>query len=89
MGLQVRVGDIIRGYDFKPCQGRGDCFVEGRVRDVEDTTQGYAAYRIVVTRDLIGGVVANSEFSRVGQTVYVPHKVAFMEYAGRVMNLSR
>jgi hypothetical protein len=29
------------------------------------------------------------EHSRVGQTVFIPYKVDFMEYPGRVMNLSQ
>ena len=51
MALQVQVGDTIRSYDFKPMVGRNDCYVEGVVEEVKDTSQGYDAYRIRVTTD--------------------------------------
>ena len=89
--LQVQVGDIIRSYDFKPMVGRNDCFVEGRVEAVRDTSNGYDAYRIVVIRECWDGVyhATNDESTRVGQTVFVPWRVSFMEYDGRILNLSR
>jgi hypothetical protein len=86
--LQVNVGDVIRGYDFKPMAGRGDSYVEGVVEAVRDTSQYFVAYRIIVTKDVFGGEQQVGEYSRVGQTVFVPWKVDFMEYQGRVMNLS-
>ena len=89
MGLQVQVGDVIRSYDFKPMVGRNDCFVEGRVVAVKDDSNGYDAYRITVTRDHWDGADVTGEHTRVGQTTFVPWKVSFMEYDGRVMNLSR
>ena len=87
--LQVQVGDIIRSYDFKPMVGRNDCYVEGRVVAVKDTSNGYDAYRIEVTRDYWDGADQSGEDSRVGKITYVPWAVSFMEYPGRVMNLSR
>ena len=86
--MQVQIGDVIRGYDFKPMTGRGDCFVEGTVEAVSDQSMGYQAYKIKVTRDFWDGSEA-SEGSRVGETVFVPWRVSFMEYNGRVINLSR
>ena len=89
--LQVQVGDTIRSYDFKPMVGRNDCYVEGIVEEVKDTSQGYDAYRIRVTTDYWDGEDLNfiGEGSRVGKTTYVPWRVSFMEYDGRVINLSR
>jgi hypothetical protein len=89
--MQVQVGDVIRSYDFKPMVGRNDCYVEGKVLEVKDTSNGYDAYRIKVTRDYWDGEDRNwvGEDSRVGQITYVPWKVSFMEYDGRVINLSR
>jgi hypothetical protein len=87
--MQVQTGDVIRGYDFKPMVGRGDCFVEGKVEVVNDNTNGYQAYKITVTRDFWDGSDAPRKGSRVGKTVFVPWKVSFMEYDGRVINLSR
>lgn len=90
MDLTIINGDVIRGYDFKPMVGREDCFVEGEVVDAHDDSQGYQAYKIRVTRDVFGGeVLPKGQGSRVGQIVYVPWRVSFMEYQGRVMNLSR
>ena len=90
MELTIVNGDIIRGYDFKPMYGREDSFVEGEVIDSGDTTQGYQAYRIRVLKDVFGGEIQpKGKHSRVGKIVFVPHEVSFMEYAGRVINLSR
>lgn len=87
--LQVKLNDVIRGYDFKPMAGREDSYVEGVVEAVRDTSQYFDAYRIKVTKDVFGGEVMTGEHSRVGQTVFIPYKVDFMEYPGRVMNLSQ
>ena len=89
MDLTIVNGDVIRGYDFKPMAGREDSYVEGEVVDAHDCSQGYQAYKIRVTRDVFGGEVLSGQHSRVGRTVYVPWRVSFMEYQGRVMNLSR
>lgn len=87
--MQVQIGDVIRSYDFKPMVGRNDCFVEGKVVTVRDTSRGYTAYKIEVTRDFWDGSDCDRKGSRVGQICYVPWRVDFMEYAGRVLNLSR
>lgn len=87
----VEIGDVIRGYDFKPMVGRNDCFVEGTVveRNAIATT-GYNCYKIAVTKDVFDGKEQPiGEHSRVGQFAYVPWKVSFMEFAGRIMNLSQ
>ena len=87
--IKVNVGQTIRAYDFKPMVGRDDCYVEGVVEEVNNTEQYYNAYKITVTKDYFGGVVKKDEKgSRVGLTVFVPHRVDFMEFAGRVINLS-
>lgn len=89
MELTIVNGDVIRGYDFKPMYGREDSFVEGEVLDSGDTTQGYQAYRIRVLKDVFGGEVLTGKHSRVGKIVFVPWKTSFMDFQGRVMNLSR
>jgi hypothetical protein len=83
--MKVSVGDTIRSYDFKPMVGREDCFVEGVVERVTPE-QGYSAYKITVTKDSWSDAECKG---RVGKIVYVPVRVSFMEYAGRVINLSR
>ena len=82
MSFTVINGDTIRAYDFKPMVGREDCFIEGVVLDSGDRSQGYQAYKIRVTRD-------SWDNHRVGQEVFVPWRVSFNEYQGRVINLSR
>ena len=83
--IKVNVGDTIRSYDFKPMVGREDCFVEGVVERLTNE-QGYDAYKITVTKDSWSD---SEDKGRVGKIVYVPVRVSFMEYAGRVINLSR
>lgn len=88
--IDVKVGDYIRAYDFKPMVGREECFVEGIVEQVKNTEQGYFAYKITATKDVFGGEIQKKgKHSRVGKIVFVPHEVSFMEYAGRVINLTR
>jgi hypothetical protein len=87
--LQVKVGDVIRGYDFKPMVGRNDCFVEGTVIETNNTENYFQAYKIEVTKDVFDGQEQPAgEASRLGKIVFVPYRVDFMEYPGRVMNLS-
>lgn len=84
----AKVGDYIRAYDFKPMKGREDIFVEG---DVEAITNepGYRAYKITVRKDICDGKdLGAGPFSRVNKIVFVPFQVSFMEFAGRIMNLS-
>ena len=90
VGLKVGVNDVIRAYDFKPMVGRNDCYVEGKVLDRNDNTNGFQAYKIRVTKDVFDGKEFNERGygSRVGEIVFVPWRVDFMEYQGRVMNLS-
>jgi hypothetical protein len=93
--LQVQIKDTIRAYDFKPMLGRTDCFVEGEVLETNNTENGYQAYKIRVTRDVFDGrefkelAYKEVEKHRVGDIVFVPWKVSFMEYQGRIINLSR
>lgn len=88
--MKVLVGQIIRGYDFKPMVGRGDCYVEGQVVETNALkTCGYNAYKIAVTKDVFDGKEQpEGKGSRVGKIVFVPWRVSFMEFQGRVMNLS-
>jgi len=85
----AKVGQTIRAYDFKPMEGRSDCFVEGKVLAI-DNSQGYKAFKIRVSKD----VFDNKEFiesgygSRVTKEVFVPLQVSFMEYDARIINLS-
>ena len=85
----AKVGDVIRAYDFKPCQGRDDAFVEGVVESVNNTEMGYTAYKITVTADKFRSFETEpTKQNRVGKIVFVPYQVDFMEYDYRVINMS-
>jgi hypothetical protein len=84
--LQVQQGDVIRAYDFKPMVGREDCFIEGEVIDAHNNEQGYQAYKIRVVRDSWSD---SEDKGRVGIEMFVPWRVSFSEFQGRIMNLSR
>jgi hypothetical protein len=86
MNFTIIQGDTIRAYDFKPMTGREDCFIEGEVLDCLDTSQGYQAYRIRVTRDSWSD---SEDKGRVGIEMFVPWRVSINEFQGRVINLSR
>jgi hypothetical protein len=86
VGLTIVDGDVIRAYDFKPMVGRDDCFIEGEVIDAHSNEQGYQAYRIRVTRDSWSD---SEDKGRVGIEMFVPWRVSFNDFQGRVMNLSR
>ena len=82
-------GDVIRAYDFKPMVGRSDCFVEGKVLDINEE-RGYKAFKIECTSDFFDGKFRKgARSSRVAKIVYVPLEVSFMEYDARIINLSR
>jgi len=92
VGLTVIEGDVIRSYDFKPMVGRDDCYIEGRVVDAHSNEMGFQAYKVVVTKDHFGNDSVSTEAgpnSRVGHEMFVPWTVSFMEFQGRVINLSR
>jgi hypothetical protein len=86
VGLTVVQGDVIRAYDFKPMTGREDCFIEGEVVDAHSVEQGYQAYKIRVTRDSWSD---SEDKGRVGIEMFVPWRVSFNEFQGRIINLSR
>ena len=54
--MEFKIGDVIRGYDFKPMAGRNDCFVEGVVEAIS-SDMGYNAYKITCTKDVFDGEV--------------------------------
>lgn len=86
----AKVGDIIRAYDFKPCAGRDDAFIEGIVIDDNNTESGFKSFKIEVTADKFRKyeTKANKK-NRVGAIMYVPFETSFMEFDFRVINLSK
>jgi hypothetical protein len=83
------IGDTIRAYDFIPMAGRGDAYVEGIVENDRCSEPGYLAYKITVTADkFIADVeTIKTPDNRIGQIVFVPHEVSFMEFDFRVLKL--
>jgi hypothetical protein len=83
------VGQVIRGYDFKPMAGRNDCFVEGVVEGITNEV-GYKAFKVTCTKDVFDGVEnkKGDKGSRVGKIVFVPMETSFMEFDARIINLS-
>ena len=61
--------------------------VEGKVVETNNTENGYSAFKIVVSKEVFSGEKVTDHF--VGKFVYVPHEVSFMEYDGRILNLSK
>ena len=86
----AKVGDIIRAYDFAPCAGRDDAFIEGVVEQANCNEPGYNCYKVTVTADKFQKyeTKANKK-NRIGKIVFVPHQTSFMEFDFRVVNLSR
>ena len=86
----AKVGDIIRAYDFKPCAGRDDAFIEGVVIDNDNNEQGYKAFKVKVTADkFLKHETKASKDNRIGLEMFVPHETSFMEFDFRVINLSK
>jgi hypothetical protein len=86
----AKVGDIIRAYDFKPCAGRDDAFIEGVVEKANCNESGFNSYKVTVTVDKFKKYETKpNPRNRVGQIVFVPHETSFMEFDFRVINLSK
>ena len=84
------VGDIIRAYDFKPCAGRDDAFIEGVVIDANNNESGFSSYKVEVTVDKFKKYETKANpRNRVGAIMYVPFETSFMEFDFRVMNMSK
>jgi hypothetical protein len=85
----AKIGQVIRAFDFKPCQGRDDAFIEGVVEDADNTEMGYRAFKITVTADKFETFETKAaKGNRVGKIMFVPHQVDFMEFDARILNLS-
>jgi hypothetical protein len=85
----AKIGDTIRAYDFKPCAGRDDAFIEGIVEKANCNESGFNSYKITVTVDKFKKYETKaSPRNRVGQIAFVPHQTSFMEFDFRVINLS-
>ena len=85
----AKVGDTIRAYDFAPCAGRDDAFIEGVVIDTNSYESGFSSYKIKVTADKFKKYETKvTARNRVEQIAFVPHQTSFMEFDFRIINLS-
>ena len=81
----AKVGDIIKAYDFKPMEGRPDCFMTGRViakGPIKHPEHGFTLFH-GYTIEILGADEDSIE-QRKGDTGYVPFEVDFMEYDNRI-----
>jgi hypothetical protein len=86
----AKVGEIIRAYDFRPCAGRDDAFIEGVVEQANCNEPGFNCYKITVTVDkFVKYETKPSKRNRVGKIVFVPHETGFFDFDFRIVNLSK
>jgi hypothetical protein len=86
----AKVGEIIRAYDFRPCAGRDDAFIEGVVENANCNEPGFNCYKITVTADkFVKYETKANKQNRVGKIMFVPHETGFFDFDFRVVNLSR
>ena len=77
---KANVGDVVRSYDFKPLEDRGDCYIEGIVVE-----KGAGHYKIAVQNRVWDG---KTEGIEVGEYVITHFEQIFMEYEDRIMKLT-
>jgi len=87
------VGQTIKAHDFRPMEGRPECYIEGVITEVNmscdsDGWGGYAAYVIDITFDSWDEEGTEDGFlnrgSRVGGSATVPMEVSFDEFDERI-----
>ena len=62
----VRVGDLVRSYDFvhmRADTGENACYVEGVVQEIVDAG-GCSRYKILCTRRILGGELKSSDIGK-------------------------
>lgn len=72
----AKIGEFIKAMDFRPMEGREDSFVIGKI----------------LREDYRGGFIVECRFDtegqRVGEEVFVPFQMSFMEWDKRVQYVS-
>ena len=76
---EANVGDTVRSWDFKPMEGRGDCYVEGIVFKKEA-----GLYHIAVQNRVWDG---EDVAPMPGEIVQTAFESFFMEWEGRITKL--
>lgn len=77
---KANVGDVVRSYDFKPMEDRGDCYIEGIVIE-----KGSYEYKIAVQNRVFNG---KTEAPEVGECMITHFEQSFMEWEGRISRLT-
>jgi len=71
----LKVGQVIKAFDFKPMEGCFDRFVQGTIVEIM-FHQMVKCYKIISEQDWFE--------DRIGQEVFVPMEVTFLEYDNRI-----
>jgi len=82
----AEVGDVIRSYDF---HGVDNCYLEGivlRKGDVHPQMAGVMFFECRRTKTVREGLSVNYG---IGELFYAPFETSFMEYDGRIKNISK
>ena len=80
----ANIGDIIKGFDFKPMEGRPDMFMTGKV--IAKGPIKHPEYGMTMFHGYTIEIIGTDEDSkeRIGDVGYIPFEVDFMEYDERV-----
>lgn len=84
----AEVGDEIKCYDFQSRKERGDCYVQGIVRDKGYLFTSYKAYEIKITKRVWNGIDTTvSSLLNEGKTCIVPMETS-MDFDGRIKKVN-
>jgi len=82
----IKIGTRIRAYDFEPCPGRPDVFIEGVIIGIYD--EEYKAYIVSCDYDETEYAYPEEDrYSRIGDSIRVPMEVSPTEYDGRIVEI--
>ncbi len=85
--MAYEIGTKIRAYDFEPMIGRPDRYIEGRIIEAGTIMHPefhhplFDGYTIEITG------AARKDDPRIGDVGYVPMKVAFFDFEGRIAEI--
>jgi len=83
----ARVGDRIKSFDFEPMEGREDRFVVGEVVKKHEFGTVHKETLIPFSCYIVKCEESSHDQYKVGEEVFVPYEVDFMEYEERVKKL--
>ena len=83
----AQVGDRIKSFDFEPMEGREDRFVVGEVVKKHEFGTVHKETLIPYSCYIVKCEESSHDQYELGQEVFVPYEVDFMEYEERVKKL--